>query len=159
MRAREVTRTAAAGARRGLAPLAGAFGLVAGLAACAEDRERLDVPRLTLTVDQQAVLRGNDLQGRVTAVDASGLTYLRVWALVEDSIISQYPPGVGAGTLFGNDSVSYRFVLHISCAAPDGSPVEIQARTLDNQGFDVTRYDTITARGACPGSGSAARAR
>ena len=157
MEARELSRTA--GARRRLAALVGVLGLVAAFATCAEDRERLDVPRLTLTVDQQAVLRGNDLQGRVTAVDASGLTYLRVWALVNDSIISQYPPGLGAGTLFGDDSVSYRFALHISCAVPDGSLVEIQARTLDNQGFDVTRYDTITARGACAGSVSAARAR
>ncbi|HKG96026.1 MAG TPA: hypothetical protein VKA84_29200 [Gemmatimonadaceae bacterium] len=121
--------------------------LAAALASCAAERERLDVPRLKLTVEQDVVERGGDVPVRVTAVDGSGLTYLRVWALAGDSIMSRFPIGDGAGTLYGDDSVTYGVRLRVTCAAPDGSPVEIQARTMDNQGFEVIRYDTVTARG------------
>ncbi len=128
----------------------GAAGVSGLLATCAADRERLDVPRLKLTVEQTSVLRGGEIVGRVTATDGSGLQYLRVWALTDTTIMSRYPTGDGGGTLFGDDSVTYDFRLKVTCSAPEGSPVEIQARALDNQGFDVSRFDTVTARGvAC----------
>ena len=133
---------------RAAVALLGAVGLTGLLATCAADRERLDVPRLKLTVEQTAVARGGEIVGRVTATDASGLQYLRVWALTGDSIMSRFPSGEGQGTLYGDDSVTYDFRLKVTCKAPEGSPIEIQARTIDNQGFDVSRFDTVTARGA-----------
>lgn len=140
---------------RAAAALLGAVGVTGLLATCAADRERLDVPRLKLTIEQTAVLRGGEIVGRVTATDGSGLQYLRVWAISDTTIMSRFPVGEGQGTLFGDDSVTYDFRLKVTCAAPEGSPVEIQARTLDNQGFDVSRFDTVTARGATCAQSSA----
>ena len=132
--------------------------MVLALATCSEPRERLDVPRLVLKVDQSQIRRGGDITGEVTATDASGLQFLRVWALSGDSVMSRFPVGDGQGTLYGEDSVSYRFNLRVSCVAADNSPVQIQARTFDNQGFDVIRYDTVFALGVDCATASAAAA-
>ena len=136
--------------------LLAAVALTGALEACRAERERLDVPQLKLTVDQQAVARGGDITGTVTATDQSGLAFLGIGAFKDDTLISRFPPGVGAGTLYGDDSITTRFILKVTCAVPDGAPVQVLARTFDNQGFEVVRYDTVIARGAiCSQSGGA----
>src|SRR3712207_7240815 len=50
------------------------------------ERERLDVPRLTLTVFDASVAAGGSVARQVAATDASGLSFVAVYACTRDSI-------------------------------------------------------------------------
>jgi hypothetical protein len=113
---------------------------------CVGKRERLDVPRVALEVDEGAPPAGGRVTGRATATDASGLLALAVYACSRDSVFRMSENYDRAG------SAEIDFSLHVATNAAPGEPVEIYAIAYDDQGFTADSADVVFVAG---GSGSA----
>jgi hypothetical protein len=122
-----------------------AVGLAAGGAVlgCIEERERLDVPVVTLTLADTVVTAGDSVRGVVTARDASGVIYLAVSARVADSVAR-----FGPLNLAPTDSIARRFTLRVPGAAAGGALVIVTATAIDEQDFTVEVRDTAVVRRA-----------
>jgi hypothetical protein len=116
-----------------------AFGaLMAAAAGCIDERDRLDVPDLTLVLDDTAVAPSGEITGRVVATDASGLVRYRVMPL------SDYLKNVRVSRNL-NDvrQIDTTFRLAVADTIPVGTEVPVEATVFDNQGFVVGRTDTV----------------
>jgi hypothetical protein len=148
-----VTRAVAPQRRRGHAAVrapswrtaAALFVAVAAVdAGCSGKRERLDVPRLSLQVPEQAPAPGGTVSGTVAAADASGLTLLAVYACTADSVFRDH------ADLSRERSADFQFSLHVADDAVPGSEVEVYAVAGDDQGFYTDTARALTVGDAPP---------
>src|SRR5688572_7078635 len=115
--------------------------LLAAIAAgCLRERDRLDVPRLVLVLEDSIVAPGDSVRGYAYALDATGIIFLQVSATTTDSISSRRLNRVSA------DSVKVDFALRVPANAPAGVPVGVHAIARDTQDFEVTVDDTVVVR-------------
>ena len=121
--------------------------LGAAATGCVSERERLDVPTVTLNVTSPAPPPGGRVTGRAEASDGSGLTSLAVYACTADSVFRDNAP------LDRERSVTLDFSLHVSSAAAAGAPVEVYAATFDDQGFVAEASQVVYVGGVTGPSG------
>ena len=122
---------------------------LAAAAGCVGERERLDVPRITLDVAADAPPAGGRVNGRAAAADASGLIALAVYACSRDSVFRRKESYDRAG------SAAIDFALHVATNALPGEPVEIYAVAYDDQGFSADSAHVVHVAGGSgtPGDG------
>ena len=138
-------RTAPARTR---AVVAAVLAVAAIAGACAEDRQRLDVPRVYLEIDTNVVAPGDSVRGRISAGDGFGGIVRLAARICIDS---------GFQTARLNyeraDSASFRFLLPVPASTAQNALVIVEGQVNDEQGFFVTTQDTIVARsrGTLPG--------
>ena len=113
------------------------LGVLAALAACVQERERLDPPRVTLELGEQQTTPGGTITGTVTAVDRSGgIILVSVTAQAGDSTFRQRQDFIG------EDSTTLIFGLHVASNAPDSAEIIVRATAIDEQNFVVIAEDT-----------------
>lgn len=124
------------------AALAGSLG--AAVAGCYRDRERLDVPEITITPDVDSVSPGDTLRGVIHANDASGLILVRMFATYRSDTLT---PDVDTVRLRYDlpelTEVEILFSIPIPGASPVGSRVALVAAAFDDQEFLVEATDTL----------------
>jgi hypothetical protein len=118
--------------------------IVLALAACVGERERLDVPRLTLRIDDTAAAAGAPITGRVEAADASGLIFLGVYACTRDSTYRRRQDFIRA------DSAAFPFELRVAGVTPANAPVRVYAVAIDNQNFSADTSHMLYVRDGTP---------
>lgn len=121
-----------------------ALSLGASASGCYRDRERLDVPLLTIVPDVDSISPGDTLRGVLQASDGSGLIHVRLIATYRSDTLS---PAVDT-VRFRYDlpelqSVELLFSLPIAGASPIGSRVALVAAAFDDQDFQVEATDTL----------------
>jgi hypothetical protein len=114
--------------------------LAAAVTGCLRERDRLDIPRLTLVLDAEVVAPGDSVRGYVYAVDATGIIFLQVTAETGDSISSRRLNRISA------DSAHIDFSLRVPGDAPADAVVSVHAIARDTQDFEVTFTDTVFVR-------------
>ena len=110
------------------------------LSGCLRERDRLDVPRVTLELEDSIVFAGYTVRGRAWAVDGTGLIFFQVTAETSDSISGDRRSRISV------DSVLIEFALPVSGQAQVDERVIIEALARDNQEFEITATDTIYVR-------------
>lgn len=110
-------------------------------AGCVDERERLDVPRVTLDLDVGAPVAGGRVTGRAAAADASGVIALAVYSCSRDSVFRMTESYDRARTAVID------FALHVATNAVPGEPVEIYAVTYDDQGFSADSARVVHVAG------------
>ena len=136
------------GPARRLVVVALSFVAVATFASCGEDRERLDVPRVYLQLDQQVIAPGDDVTGRISAGDSfGGIVRLAAHICIDSGFQTAHLSYDRA------DSASFRFLLPVPASTPQNALVIVEGQVNDEQNFFVTTQDTIVARseGVPPG--------
>jgi hypothetical protein len=140
--------TSGAARARGRRVAATAATLVVGITAmsvgCFDRRGRLDVPRISLVVDDSIVAPGGTVRGRAWAVDESGIIFLLVTVFTADSAARTQLNRVAA------DSVDLAFALPVASDSPADAVVSVRALARDNQDFEVSVTDTVFVRTAPP---------
>ena len=119
--------------------------LTIAAAGCLRERDRLDVPRITLVLDDSIVAPGDSVRGYAYALDGTGIVYLQVTATTGDSSSSKRLNRVS------RDSVQIDFALRVPGNAIGDAPVSVRAFARDNQDFEVTVTDTVFVRIRSPG--------
>jgi hypothetical protein len=118
-----------------------ALALLAGaVTGCLRERDRLDVPRVILVLDDSTVAPGDSVRGYAYAVDATGIIFFQVTAEVGDSAASRRLNRVSA------DSVQIDFALRVPANAPRDEAVSVRVVARDNQDFEVIVTDTVFVR-------------
>jgi hypothetical protein len=114
--------------------------LAASLFGCLRERDRLDVPRVVLVLQDSIVAPGDSVRGYAYAVDATGIVFLQVTATTKDSSSTRRLNRVSA------DSVKVDFALRVPANAPPDVPVSVRALARDTQDFEVSIEDTVFVR-------------
>ena len=119
-----------------------AFGGVVclALAGCLRERDRLDVPRVTLEVTSTDVAAGDTVRGRAWAVDGTGIIFFQVSVETIDSTAIDRRNRISA------DSIMIEFALPISSRALANERVIVTAIARDDQEFEITVEDTVYVR-------------
>ena len=127
--------------RVALAVLAALAGV---LAACMDERERLTPPTLELTVEDTTIAPGGQLAVDLAAADPNGIIYLsaRLRCAETDSVMDV----VSDGSIPRRESVSRRWTLIVPQTVPANTRLVVEAATIDDQDFTITRRDTVYAR-------------
>ena len=107
---------------------------------CLRERDRLDVPRITLVLDDAFVAPGDSVRGYAYALDDTGIIYLQVTATTGDSSSSKRLNRISA------DSAKIEFALRVPGDAVGDEPVSVRAFARDNQDFEVSVTDTVYVR-------------
>jgi hypothetical protein len=123
-----------------VSPRAAALLGVVVILGCLSRRERLDVPRVTLLVDDSVVAPGGTVLGRANVTDESGLIFVSVTVFTADSAARTQVNRIAAET------VDLEFALGVSSAAVPDEVVSVRALARDNQDFEVTVTDTVFVR-------------
>lgn len=110
------------------------------LGGCLRERDRLDVPRVTLVLEDSIVTAGDTIHGRAWAVDGTGLIYFQVTAETADSAAAERRNRIGA------DSVMIEFALPVSSRAQLDERVIVTAIARDDQDFEIRAADTAFVR-------------
>jgi len=110
------------------------------LGGCLRERDRLDVPRVTLVLEDSVVTAGDTIRGRAWAVDGTGLIYFQVTAETADSAAGERRNRIGA------DSVMIEFALPVSSRAQLDERVIVTAIARDDQDFEIRVTDTAFVR-------------
>ena len=119
--------------------------LTVAAAGCLHERDRLDVPRITLVLDDSIVAPGDSVRGYAYALDGTGIIYLQVTATTGDSSSTKRLNRVS------RDSVQIDFALRVPGNALGDAPVSVRAFARDNQDFEVSFTDTVFVRIRSPG--------
>ena len=118
--------------------------LCLALGGCLRERDRLDVPRVMLEVQEPTVAAGDSVRGRAWAVDGTGIIFFQVTVETADSIAGDRRNRIGA------DSVMIEFVLPVSSRATVDERVIVTAVARDNQEFQISAVDTVYVRAPEP---------
>jgi hypothetical protein len=111
---------------------------------CYRDRERLDVPVLTITPDVDSISPGDTLRGVMQASDASGLLLVRLLAVYRRDAQTPFVDTVRVRyDLPELTAVELPFAVVIPSAVPLGSRVALLAAAFDDQEFQVEATDTL----------------
>lgn len=131
--------------RRGLARIGLTAAVMAGTAlGCYKDRERLDVPALSIVLDADSITPGDTIRGVLEASDASGLILVRLFAVFRsDTLTADVDTLRRRYDLFEQTSVSLPFDIPIAGSVPLGSRVALVAAAFDDQDFVVEATDTL----------------
>lgn len=118
------------------------FALLSGLAlaGCLRERDRLDVPRVTLTLEDSTVAAGDTVRGQAWAVDGTGIVFFQVTVETADSVARDRRNRISA------DSVMIEFALPVSSNALVDEAVIVTALARDDQEFEVRVTDTVHVR-------------
>ena len=114
--------------------------LCLALLGCLRERDRLDVPRVTLELATPDVAAGDTVRGRAWAVDGTGIIFFQVTVETTDSTAFDRRNRIGA------DSVMIEFALPVSSRTTVGEPVIITAVARDDQEFEIRVEDTLYIR-------------
>ena len=114
--------------------------LCLALAGCLRERDRLDVPRVTLELTTTEVAPGDTVRGRAWAVDGTGIIFFQVTVETADSTAFDRRNRIGA------DSVMIEFALPVSSRSAVAEPVIITALARDDQDFEIRVEDTLYVR-------------
>ena len=126
------------GARARAAALAVTLAL--GSAACFKERERIDVPSLTVTLDDTLVAAGDTIRGQLHATDGSGLLLVRVRAeSAIDTVLQR-------ADLLEEHDVQLSFTIPIVAATPVDGRIQIQVSVVDNQDFEVVADTAVRVK-------------
>lgn len=117
-----------------------AVAVAGGTGACLQERSRLDIPRVTLVLEDSIVAPGGVLRGHAYAVDRSGIIFFQVTAATADSTSGERLNRISA------DSVMIEFDLPVSSDALADEPVTVIAVARDDQDFEVSVTDTVFVR-------------
>lgn len=113
------------------------------VAACWDERPRLDQPELILTVDDSVAHPGEPITGTLTAMDQSGgIIYVAARLVCNERIIRNQ----SRGDVPRRDSVTYGYTLNVPSDVPANQLLVVEAATIDEQNFTVTRRDTVPVR-------------
>jgi hypothetical protein len=121
--------------------LVGLAASAVGIAACGEDRERLDVPRVYLQLEERTVAPGDTVRGRIFGADSYGGVVRLAARICIDSGFPTARLGYDRA-----DSVSFRFLLPVPASTPQNALVIVEGQVNDDQNFLVSVFDTIVAR-------------
>ena len=119
---------------------AGLAALCLALAGCLRERDRLDVPRVTLELATTSVAAGDTVRGRAWALDGTGIIFFQVTVETSDSTALDRRNRISA------DSVMIEFALPVFSGAPLDEPVIITAVARDDQEFEIRVQDTLYIR-------------
>ena len=123
-----------------LARLLLAFGTAAAIA-CSDERDRLDVPRVTIEVDDSVVAPGGSVLGRISGGDTfGGIVRLAAHICIDSGFQT------ARLNYDGVDTASFRFQLPVPASTPENMLVIVEGQVNDEQEFFVTTQDTIVAR-------------
>ena len=114
--------------------------LCVALAGCLRERDRLDVPRVTLEVTSVDVGAGDTVRGRAWAVDGTGIIFFQVTVETDDSTAFERRNRISA------DSIMIEFALPISSLAQPSERVIVTAIARDDQEYEITVEDTVYVR-------------
>jgi hypothetical protein len=118
--------------------------LAATALGCYRDRERLDVPVLTLLPDVDSISPGDTIRGVMRASDASGLLLVRLLAVYRRDAQSPFVDTVRLRyDLPELTQVELPFSVPIPAVVPVGSRVALVAAAFDDQEFLVEATDTL----------------
>jgi hypothetical protein len=118
--------------------------LAAAALGCYRDRERLDVPVLTLLPDVDSISPGDTIRGVMRASDASGLLLVRLLAVYRRDAQSPFVDTVRLRyDLPELTQVELPFSVPIPAVVPVGSRVALVAASFDDQEFLVEATDTL----------------
>ena len=107
------------------------------LGGCLRERDRLDVPRVTLEITTTTVAAGDTVRGRAWAVDGTGIIFFQVTVETADSSAIERRNRIGA------DSVMIEFALPVSSRALINDRVIVTALARDDQEFQIVVEDTM----------------
>jgi hypothetical protein len=107
---------------------------------CVRERDRLDVPRVTLELTTPTVAAGDTVRGRAWAVDGTGIIFFQVTVETDDSVAFERRNRISA------DSVMIEFALPVSSRALVDERVIVTALTRDDQDFEIVVEDTVYIR-------------
>ena len=112
--------------------------------ACADGRERLSPPSLTVTLGDSVVPPGGGISGSLTAVDPNGIVYIsvRLRCAETDSVLRVQSDG----SVPRLDSLTRGFTLEVPGTVPANTRLVVEGAAIDDQNFTVTTRDTIYAR-------------
>ena len=113
------------------------------IASCIEPRERLDAPRVQLTLDSESVAPGTDLLGTLSAADLSGIVYASASLVVGDDTLTRRSDRLD---FVDADTIDFAFRLPVVSTAPRGARVVVTGTIIDNQLFTVSVQDTAYVR-------------
>lgn len=114
--------------------------LAVAASGCLRERDRLDVPRITLVLSDSIVAPGDSVRGYAYAVDGTGIIFLQVTATTRDSSSTKRLNRISA------DSAKIDFALRVPADAVGDEPVSVEAFARDNQDFEVSVTDTVFVR-------------
>lgn len=118
--------------------------LAAALIGCYRERERLDVPVLTIIPDVDSISPGDTLRGIMEASDASGLLLVRLLAVYRADSLTPFVDTLRLRyDLPELTEVELPFSVPIPGATPVGSRVALLAVAFDDQEFQVESTDTL----------------
>jgi hypothetical protein len=118
--------------------------LAAALIGCYRERERLDVPVLTILPDVDSISPGDTLRGIMEASDASGLLLVRLLAVYRADSLTPFVDTLRLRyDLPELTEVELPFSVPIPGASPVGSRVALLAVAFDDQEFQVEATDTL----------------
>jgi hypothetical protein len=112
--------------------------IAASVAACFDERERLDTPVVTLLLNARQVIAGDTIRGTLQARDASGIVD---WVITARSAFDTVRVFGDAPEL---PEISAEFRLPVLDSIPSGTRVVVEAVVEDDQNFAITRADTVT---------------
>ena len=107
------------------------------LGGCLRERDRLDVPRVTLELATSSIAAGDTVRGRAWAVDETGIIFFQVTVETPDSAAAERRNRISA------DSVMIEFALPVSSRALAGERVIVTAVARDDQEFEIRVGDTL----------------
>ena len=112
--------------------------LIASLAGCFDERERLDTPVVELILDRREVAAGDSIRGMLQARDASGIVD---WVIIARSAFDTVRAFGAAPEL---RAIATEFRLPVNDTIPPGTRVVVEAIVEDDQNFAIARADTVT---------------
>lgn len=111
---------------------------------CYRERERLDVPELSIVLDVDSISPGDTIRGTLEATDQSGLILVRLFAVYRSDTLSADVDTLRRRfDLFEQTAVSLPFDVPIAGSVPVGSRVALVAAAFDDQDFLVEATDTL----------------
>jgi hypothetical protein len=125
-----------------------AIGTAVLVLACDDERERLDVPRVSFTLEDTIVVPGDTVRGRIFGGDTyGGIVRLAARICIDSGFLTARLNYDRA------DTATFRFLLPVPASTPENMLVIVEGQVNDDQDFFVTTQDTIVARspGATPG--------
>lgn len=108
------------------------------LAACFDERERLDTPVVDIQLDAHQVAAGDTIRGVLHARDASGILQWVISARSPFDTVRVFGDAPELG------EIAEEFRLPLVDSIPSGTRVIVEAVVEDDQNFAIAGTDTVT---------------
>ncbi|MDQ3697890.1 MAG: hypothetical protein M3373_07680 [Gemmatimonadota bacterium] len=121
--------------------------LAAAAQGCYRERERFDVPVLGLETADTVIAPGDTIRAAARAADGTGLSLLRVLAIAARDVAGQQMDTLHQRfNLEDEREVEILLSIPVEATTPPGTFIEIIARAIDTQDFEVVAHDTVFVR-------------